>query len=80
MTTEISGFVCPFCSSRVSWKISGTGKHYTACCGDHGFVRIVRNPIWPKRQPERMYINYTGLVVVIILLLVLLLLLKEARA
>ena len=47
------GSPCPLCGKPVRLKLSGRGKHYGLLCESHGFVGIIRNPIWPRPQPPR---------------------------
>jgi len=41
---------CPFCGVDLRWKLSGRGKHYGGICEEHGFVKIIRNPLLGSEQ------------------------------
>jgi len=48
----LSGFTCHLCGSQLKWKLSGRGRHYGGRCETHGFVDIVRHPLYNPR-PRR---------------------------
>ncbi len=52
MHNESYDKTCPLCSKEAEWKLSGTGKNYVLRCEEHGWVRIIRNPIFgpPKKR------------------------------
>lgn len=57
---------CPFCMKSLSWKLSGRGKHYGGYCLTHGFVKIIRSPLFaeePVKQKgifEKIWIYFFG--------------------
>jgi hypothetical protein len=43
---------CPLCGEKGRWKLSGRGKHYGLICEEHGFIRIIRNPLLGPPRPR----------------------------
>jgi len=59
-SSSATGSTCPLCGSQLKWKLSGTGKHFGGHCQEHGFMAIIRHPLFQTVPRRRGVIERIG--------------------